>query len=76
MSKVCIVQASCIHYSSGTSSRDHYTRDHVPCKHWLAMDCEKMSAVLDVYTFTTGRVVACNVQKIGKIKEGLKRGKE
>ena len=48
----------------------------MPCKHWLAMDCEKMSAVLDVYTFTTGRVVACNVQKIGKIKEGLKRGKE
>ena len=69
---LCKEQFHCIRYSSGTSSRDHFTRDHTPCKHWLAMDCEKMSAVLEVYTFTTGRVIACDVGKIRKIKEGLK----
>jgi hypothetical protein len=73
MSSLCKSQFHCVHYQNGTSNRDHYTRDHVPCKKWDEMSCDMMSELIAVHTFTTGREpFACNLEKMGRIKKGLK----
>ena len=71
MSNLCKQQFHCVHYSNGTVSRDHFTRDNIPCKHWLAMDCEKMDAVVELHQFTTGKPMVCDVDKIRRIKKEL-----
>ena len=68
---LCKQQFHCIHYASGTSSRDHHTRDNVPCQRWLAMDCEQMEAVVILHQYTTGKPMACNIAKVKRIKEKL-----
>ena len=69
---LCKQQFHCTPYTNGSSSRDHFARDNEACKNWLAMDCEKMEAVIELHQYTTGRPVVCNIEKIRRIKKEFK----
>jgi len=65
---MCPLQEICQHYSNNTKRRNHDIRLKNPCIHWLAFDCEKMSEVLVVNEFCTGRVTACDLEKMRRLK--------
>lgn len=68
--KNCPIQEVCHHYTNGTKRRPHHVRLEDPCKHWLAMDCKSMVQWVEILSVHTGKVFACNIEKVKRIKEG------
>ncbi len=70
---LCFCQEFCLKYETGdTKPKNHDVRNKWPCKRWLAMDCEKIWILGELQEFTTGKVFACETDKIKKIKERIK----
>jgi len=70
--KLCLYQELCRHYNNNTKRRVHHIRITEVCKHWLASDCEKIDELMVLQEYITGQPVACNVEKIKRIKGELK----
>jgi len=70
--KTCPIQELCNHYTNGSKRRSHHIRLTDPCNHWLAMNCEKMAILAELTEYATGKVFACNISKIKRIKGDLK----
>ena len=77
MIKICLVQDLCRHFKSGDRKPpNHHVRETIPCVHWIALDCEKIQSLVEVYQYATGEEIACDLKKIQRIKKVLKGGKE
>ena len=73
--KHCFVQDICQHYTTGDNKlKGHDTRHHLSCYKWITMECEKIGALAELQEYATGKVMACDIEKIRKIKRGLKNG--
>ncbi len=68
--KLCSEQEFCRHYTDGSKRRVHHIRLNNPCRHWLAMDCEKMMLLVELQEFCTGEVTVCDISKIARLKAG------
>ena len=67
--KLCPIQEICNHFSNGTKRRSHHIRLSDPCKKWLVMDCERILELGAVIEYATGKPMACNIEKVKRIKE-------
>ena len=67
--KLCSQQELCRHYTDSSKRKVHHIRITNPCKHWLALDCEKMLILAELQEFTTGEIMACEIAKINRIKK-------
>ncbi len=67
--KLCLYQEVCQHYKTGDSKpNNHHVRATIPCKYWLAMDCGKIGELSVLQEFTTGDVMACNIEKRKRLR--------
>ncbi len=69
--QLCPIQEVCPQYKIDDKVRTHHRRLTVPCAHFLAFTCPKMGAVMEMQEMVDGKPVACNIDKIKRIKEGL-----
>jgi len=69
----CLHSEYCRHYATGDSRpKNHQVRMTIPCKRYIAMDCEMMVEVMTMETFCMGKVQACDLEKVRKVKKGVK----
>ena len=74
-SELCPVQDVCIHYKiTSRFPPNNDVRNKFPCYKWITMECSKMGALAELQEYATNEVMACNIEKIRKIKRGLKNG--
>jgi len=71
----CFCQELCSHYNVGDNKPpNHDVRTKYPCRHWLAMDCEKIFALAELQEYCTGQPMACKIDKIHRLKKELGGG--
>lgn len=70
----CLHSEYCRHYTDGVNRKsDHHIRVTKPCTKYLALSCEKMSLIMEMETFCTGKEQACSIGKRKKFMEGKVR---
>ena len=68
--KLCPIQELCPKYTNGTKRKVHHIRLVETCKSYLDLSCE-MGMRLQVWI--TGEPIACDIDKVKRLKEGLKK---
>ena len=70
----CPMQEICQHYTTGDNKpKNNDVRHKISCYKWITMECEKIGILAELQEYATGEVMACNLEKIRKIKRGLKK---
>jgi len=71
--KTCPTQELCLHFESGDNKpKNHDVRNKFPCVKFLDMSCEE-SVRIQLYL---GETLACDINKISRIKRNLRDKEE
>ncbi len=67
---LCPIQDLCQHFITGDNKPpNHNVRIKHPCFKWVSMECPIIDTLATVQEFATGELMACNIQKIKRLKE-------